>query len=195
MAEETPNNVEGGGQQPAAGTGFTQAEVDRIVGERLTRERAKFSDYDDLKTAAGKLAEIEAAQLSELEQAQKAREVAEQSAQAAMANANTRLTQAQFLAEAAKLGATHPEDAYALADKAGVAVSEDGTVTGVVEAVAALAEAGRLVMGAKQLPPRLDGGAGDGGRPGDKAARLSSEELQTAHKMGLTPEEYAKNKQ
>ena len=195
MADISSNDASGGGEQPDTGTGFTQADVDRIVGERLTRERAKYSDYDDLKTAAAKLAEIEAAQLTELEQAQQAREAAEQSATAAIANANTRLTQAEFLAEAAKLGATHPEDAYALADKAGVAVSEDGTVTGVVEAVAALAEAGRLVMGAKQPPPRLDGGAGDGGRPGDKAAKLSPEELQTAHKMGLTPEEYAKNKQ
>ena len=28
---------------------FTQAEVDAIIGERLTRERAKFADYEDLK--------------------------------------------------------------------------------------------------------------------------------------------------
>nr|DAL14419.1 MAG TPA_asm: Major head protein [Caudoviricetes sp.] len=32
---------------------FTQADVDRIVRERVQRERAKFADYDDLKTKAG----------------------------------------------------------------------------------------------------------------------------------------------
>jgi len=30
-----------------------QAEVDRIVKERVARERAKFADYDELKTTAG----------------------------------------------------------------------------------------------------------------------------------------------
>lgn len=31
---------------------FTQADLDRVVADRLSRERAKFSDYDDLKKAA-----------------------------------------------------------------------------------------------------------------------------------------------
>ena len=31
---------------------FTQAEVDAIVGDRLKRERAKYSDYDELKAKA-----------------------------------------------------------------------------------------------------------------------------------------------
>lgn len=31
---------------------FTQADVDRIVRERVQRERAKYADYDDLKTKA-----------------------------------------------------------------------------------------------------------------------------------------------
>lgn len=31
---------------------FTQADVDRIVRERVKREREKFADYDDLKTKA-----------------------------------------------------------------------------------------------------------------------------------------------
>ena len=33
---------------------FTQDEVDAIVADRLTRERAKYADYDDLKAQAGK---------------------------------------------------------------------------------------------------------------------------------------------
>lgn len=49
------------------GRTFTQADLDRIVAERLAREKAKFSDYDDLKAQAGKLAEIEDANKSELD--------------------------------------------------------------------------------------------------------------------------------
>lgn len=33
---------------------FTQDEVNAIVADRLTRERAKYADYDDLKVKAGK---------------------------------------------------------------------------------------------------------------------------------------------
>lgn len=44
---------------PPAGGMFTQADVDRIVGERLAREREKFADYDDLKAAAGKATEFQ----------------------------------------------------------------------------------------------------------------------------------------
>jgi hypothetical protein len=38
---------------------FTQADVDRIVKERVQRERAKFGDYDELKTKAGQAATAE----------------------------------------------------------------------------------------------------------------------------------------
>ena len=47
--------------KPAADTRtFSQAEVDAIVGERLSRERAKFADYEDLKQAAQELAQSKA---------------------------------------------------------------------------------------------------------------------------------------
>ena len=38
---------------------FTQADLDRIVQERIQRERAKFSDYDELKKRAGEKATLE----------------------------------------------------------------------------------------------------------------------------------------
>lgn len=38
---------------------FTQADVDRIVRERVQRERAKYADYDDLKVKAGTAATLE----------------------------------------------------------------------------------------------------------------------------------------
>lgn len=48
---------------------FTQDEVNKIVGERLAREKAQFADYEDLKVKAARLDEIESANKSELEKA------------------------------------------------------------------------------------------------------------------------------
>ena len=50
---------------------FTQAELDAIVGERLSRERAKYSDYEELKGKAAKYDEAEEAQKTELQKATK----------------------------------------------------------------------------------------------------------------------------
>jgi hypothetical protein len=49
-----------------------QADFDRMIGERLARERQKFADYDDLRAKAERLNELEAANRSELEKAQAA---------------------------------------------------------------------------------------------------------------------------
>ena len=56
MNEETVNQETKTepGSEPART--FTQAEVDAIIGDRLTRERAKYADYEDLK---GKAAELD----------------------------------------------------------------------------------------------------------------------------------------
>ncbi len=40
------------GEQQPTGRTFTQDEVNTIIADRLTRERAKYADYDDLKTKA-----------------------------------------------------------------------------------------------------------------------------------------------
>src|SRR5699024_8535511 len=65
----------------------SQAELDKIIGERVARERAKFADYKDLKSKAAKLDEIEQANKSELEKAAEARQQAEQERDAARADA------------------------------------------------------------------------------------------------------------
>jgi len=56
MAEDGNTPPEGGSNNAGAGEEYTppasQADLDRIIGERLARERQKFADYDDLKTRA-----------------------------------------------------------------------------------------------------------------------------------------------
>lgn len=68
----------------AEGTQFkapeSQEELDRIIEQRLARERKRFSDYDELKAQAGKLAELEEANKSEAEKAQARAEAAEKRA-------------------------------------------------------------------------------------------------------------------
>jgi hypothetical protein len=50
---ENPSETPVEGQEPEEpAQSFTQADVDRIVRERVKREREKFADYDDLKTKA-----------------------------------------------------------------------------------------------------------------------------------------------
>ena len=75
-----------------AGKSFTQAELDRIVSERVARERAKYADYADLKKRA-------AAAMTEQERA--VTEAEQRGRSAALATAGTRLARAEIRAAAA----------------------------------------------------------------------------------------------
>jgi len=108
----------------------------------------------------------------------------------AIARANERLIKAEFIAAASRLQVKHPADAFALADRDAIEVTEGGKVVGVKEAVEKLVENGRLPLVGKPKAPDLDGGAGSGERAGDSKS-LSEEEKRIAKKMGLTPEQYA----
>jgi len=63
---------------PPADKTFSQAEVDRIVGERVGRERQKYADYNELKQAKERLDEIEQANATEAEKAAKRADQAEE---------------------------------------------------------------------------------------------------------------------
>jgi hypothetical protein len=70
---------DGGGQDGGGKDGdgkssdktFTQADLDRIVADRLGRERGKYGDYEQLKSAAAELEKIKEAQASEAERTAK----------------------------------------------------------------------------------------------------------------------------
>lgn len=85
MAEEptTPQAEPDGGQQDPSkdeGKTFTQAELDKIVADRLGRERSKYAGFEDLKAKAARLDELEQQNQSELEKAQTKVQKAEQRA-------------------------------------------------------------------------------------------------------------------
>jgi hypothetical protein len=56
-----------GGTAAEAGRTFTQEEVEKIIGDRLGRERTKYADYDELKARSDQLAAIEEAGQSDVE--------------------------------------------------------------------------------------------------------------------------------
>lgn len=60
---------EGATQGAPAEKTFTQSEMDAIIGDRLKRERQKYSDYDDLKAKAAEYDKAQEASKSELQRA------------------------------------------------------------------------------------------------------------------------------
>ena len=53
---------------------FTQDEVNQMIGERLAREKAKYSNYEELEAKAHKFDEIEEKSKTELQKAQEERD-------------------------------------------------------------------------------------------------------------------------
>lgn len=122
-----PESTEGVENTAEAGNNtektLTQAEVDRVVQERIAREREKFADYEDLKARAEKLAEIEASQKSETEREREHREQLERDlaeARKALESERTNSLRAQVAAEKnvplANLTGTTREELEASAD-------------------------------------------------------------------------------
>jgi len=67
MNEQENRNQEGAPQAPRT---FTQEQVDAMIGERLSRERAKYADYEGLKAKAAQFDAAEEAAKSDLQKAQ-----------------------------------------------------------------------------------------------------------------------------
>jgi hypothetical protein len=92
---------------PQGETTFTQADLERIVNERITRERKKYADYGDLKEQATKAKTVED-QLQELRKQITDRDVAD-------VEKNGRLALAQVKAQVIGAG-FKPEDVAGLFD-------------------------------------------------------------------------------
>lgn len=118
MADEEMQSgdaVQDSGGSPA----FTQADVDRIVGERIARERAKFADYDELKS---KVESVKSDQERALEAARAEGEskVREQFV--------SRIFQSEVRLAAKEFGFHSPEDAIAHFGDASQVVDDSGEI-------------------------------------------------------------------
>lgn len=156
----------------------SQEELDRRVGERLARERAKFADYDDLKAKAEKFDEAEAATKTELQKLQDS--IAERDTKLAELPRQVRSQAIKFASTATKAGFLDPEDALTfLAD--GVDLADDAAVKA---ALGALAERKphlvRDEKNAKKLPARPKPKAGSDGDDDSAGAGLEGKERAAA---------------
>lgn len=104
----------------------SQADLDRIVGERLAREREKFADYADLKAKADAHdAALEAAKSDADKAIDAARSEGEKTA---TERANSMLVRAEARALAAEAKFRNAAVAVAAIDLTGVKVNDDGSV-------------------------------------------------------------------
>lgn len=156
---------------------FTQADLDRIVADRLARDRKGREDYDSLKTKLTALeqaeAEREAAKLSDTERLEAEKATALAAAESAKAErdkvlttANQRIINAEFksLAREANVPTERLAAALKLADLTGATVDDEGNAVGVKEAVEALIAAEPYLAdkaggGSRQIGGDTNGGS------------------------------------
>ncbi|HET6908896.1 MAG TPA: phage scaffolding protein [Mycobacteriales bacterium] len=164
----------------------SQAELDKLIQDRLARQKAQFADYDDLKTKASEFDKLQDAQKTELEREREARTAAEQAAADALARAQRTALASAVVAEAAKAGAVDPDAVLALLPADAVTVADDGTVTGAADAIKALLEAKPYLKGTARPSGDIDQGSRTDA-PADfrkaDSATLSAE----LAKLGLRP--------
>ncbi|MCY7780075.1 phage scaffolding protein [Bacillus haynesii] len=130
---------------------FTQAELDKILKDRLERankeraeleEKAKrLEEYEKAEEERKKAEMSEAERLrAEKEEAAKRAEEAAEAAKKAKETANQRIINTELRAIARSLNANDPNQVLALLDKSAVELDEDGNVKGAEELVAAFKE-------------------------------------------------------
>lgn len=184
---------------------FTQEELDRIVADRVARERKKldkFSDYDDLKA---KLSEYERqqeerkrAEMSEIERYQadlEAERTAKQTLEQRISEMEASIQREKINAEFIKVATSHNiayiDDAKLLADLSDVKIDENGNIVGVEEAVKALVENKPFLLGAKKVPQPIGGPTNyDNDSTTKTADQLLQEAADKARKSGK-PEDIA----
>jgi hypothetical protein len=146
----------------------SQAELDAVMADRLRRQKAQFADYDALKAKAARIDEIDAKNLTDLERETAARVAAETARDEALSRVQKATLRSAVIAAASTAGAIDPSDIVALLPADAVTISDDGTVTGAAEAVAALLLAKPHLKGTA----RPSGDIGQGPRGDGKATDL-----------------------
>jgi len=155
---------EGSGETPPAWSPpQSQAQLDRIIQDRLKREREKYADYNDLKTKASEFDKIKEANQTELEKAQARAQELEDKANKAELRALDMAIRSAVITEASKQKAINAEAVYKLLDRSTLTVDKDGTVEGVSEAVTALLAENTFLVGSGFT------GSSDGGQRGSGA--------------------------
>lgn len=160
----------------------SQEQFDRMVQERLARERQKYADYDALKSKADRFDELEAANQTELERAQASAAAEKERADRIEAEAKETRLRSAIIAEAAKPDrkVVDPEAVIALLDRSALELEDDGTPTNVAKAMDALLEQRPYLVASS-------GGTRQGADQG--ARRGGANQLSEADLKSMTPEQ------
>lgn len=146
----------------------SQEDLDKRLGERLARERAKYGDYDDLKKkAAAHDKALEDAKSDADKAIDAARKEGETTAQE---RANARLVAAEARALAAEAKFRNPSLAVKAVDLKGIAVNDDGEpdAAAIKAKLKELSDADPyLVDDGKKPAPKSDRSQGGGGGGAD----------------------------
>lgn len=151
--------VRGGADEPDEKK-FTQADMDRVVADRLARAKSDPpADYAQLQAAAAELATLKAKDNTDLDNAKA--EIAKITGErdAAKAETDTAKNEAKeiklrmaVVAEAAKAKAVNPDQVFALLPKDAVTIGDDGQVTGAEKAVTDFITANPHFVGSPSRP-------------------------------------------
>ncbi|OMC96214.1 scaffolding protein [Paenibacillus sp. FSL R5-0636] len=181
---------------------FTQAELDRIVADRLARDRKGREDYDDIKTKLTTLekaeedrakAEMTATERLEAEKADalKRAQEAEERNTSVLTAANKRLINAEFKTAArdANIPADRLAAALKLADTDAVTVDDDGNVNGLADVITTLIAEHPYLAEAAQ--PKTVGSPSGGGDPAIKTKDQRLAEAKAMAEKNPTPQAIA----
>lgn len=157
---------------------FTQAELDAHIADRLSREKAKYADYSELKKSAVKLQEIEDAQKTELEKLQEQLQQATDQMQALSVENAQRELQTTVARIAGQLGAVDSYDAnFTMATQA-IDPHGDGAEDKIKSSIEAIKEQKPYLFGKPQQgvepfnPAASPAGSGASETDADRRARI-----------------------
>ena len=174
---------DGGGASAGTDRTFSQAEVDRIVQERLARQKAQYAGFDELKTKAEQFDQLREQQMTDLEKANKRAADLERELTAATTARQESILAAAIVAEAAKRHVVDPEAAVALIDRSTLQFDDTGNPTNIAQAMDSLLEQRSYLVAAAG---GARGNADLGARGTAGADQLTREAL-----ASMTPEQVA----
>lgn len=188
VSEQQATPAEEAKQTEAPQKTFTQEELDKIIADRIARERKKYekyADYDDLKNKLARYEkEAEERRLAEMSEKERAEELARMHAEEKEQLAREleelrkeireKAIQSEFYKLANKYKITYVDDAYRLADLSGVEV-EGNEIKGLEDAVKALAESKPFLLAPEE--PRTIGRPSN---PSTSATSKTAEQLLAA---------------
>lgn len=125
---------------PAAEEMIPKAKVEEMIRARLEADDRR-RDYAALMDKAKKWDSHEESQKSAEQKLQEQLTALQQQTEKAKADRRDAVLRSAIVAAAAKAGMADPADAYSLLDKSKIEIKDDDTVTGIEEAIKALAEA------------------------------------------------------